>query len=117
MIRKSLDGRRIVSRIVIMAIMLGAVIVTAAIVRYVVTDRGYERLCNSNAKTRNEVTNVLRGFSSRAITNPNEMNPAFRKHMLPGRQYIRYTILGSSNGIDVVYDSDGRLVAYWPQYE
>ena len=111
------DWRRVAGRFALVAAFLGVALFAVAIVRYVVTDRGYSRLSNVDARTRTEVARALQGFTSQEITDSNEMNPAFKKHMSPGRHYIRYTILGSSDGIDVIYESDGRLVAYWPQYE
>jgi len=104
---------------------LGALLLVALVIAgilfgtgYWLADSAYTRLLSEKPSTRGEVLTALSGFQEQPITHPEKMQPVLRDRAVTVKElkYYRYTnFLGFS--IDVVYDSEYRVYATWPEYE
>lgn len=87
------------------------------IARFFLTDHAYSQLVEGNVTTREEVERILDGFRQEVVTELDGESAPLAKHLGPNREYVRFTLLGARHGIDVVFDSQGNIVALWPDYE
>ncbi len=109
-------NRKIVVTIGLVAVSLLA-LYAASLYAYFATDASYERLVSERPATRAQVEMILSGFHRSRVTDRHLMNVEIEKAMTPAMHYERYTKYGMGGGIDVVYGSQGEVVAIWPNYE
>jgi hypothetical protein len=108
--------RRLLGRTLAIVTVAVSVMVGWAACALWTTDQAYDRLISSDAQSRSAVRRALGDFQETHITRTNEASPLLKEFVKPGFHYVRYTNW-SGLPIDVVYDTQNRVVRIWPEYE